>query len=213
MGTRRTKAIAEMNSDDYFRRPSKMAYHNLCEKLSPPPGTSQLLGLGLKFCIERPVPRPDIRTSIFRLRRQVRLREWLKKNASLSDNYIPNLYVPSKFDPPPASAEIEDSMMFMASEIEDQIAKNIRRRHFNLSKQQRHTLQRIQQDLRFIVVATDKNLGPAILERDNYIERVYTDHLDCRVTYLKVQHHDAIDFVADTKMILLQTSSNSRRAQ
>ena len=58
----------------YFNRPYKMAYHNLCSTLQPPPGIGSLLGLGLKFCIWSPKPSiPLINHSFDRFFLDVRL--------------------------------------------------------------------------------------------------------------------------------------------
>ena len=41
------------------------------------------------------------------------------------------------------------------------------------------------------VIATDKNLGPAIMEIDYYIQRSLTDHLDKTHTYKELSEMDA----------------------
>ena len=55
-----------------FKR-NQIAYHNLCTHLTPPPHTDQLLWLGLKFCIQRPLPKPAFDEYFERLIRDVRL--------------------------------------------------------------------------------------------------------------------------------------------
>lgn len=58
-------ALANMNPNRYFARPSNMAYHNLCTKITPPPGCASLLGLGHKYCIQTTGPVSDTKTTIF----------------------------------------------------------------------------------------------------------------------------------------------------
>jgi hypothetical protein len=45
-----------MPPKQWFTRLDQMAYHDLCSKTKPPPGTQFLLGLSEKFCIERGRP-------------------------------------------------------------------------------------------------------------------------------------------------------------
>jgi hypothetical protein len=106
----------------YYSRPNNMAYHNLCSNASPPPGIASLLGLGLKFCIESPRPNQRIGNSIRRFQRTVRLHfhfsneEKENKEANNSPTqsteddtvtYIPSLYIPSTWDPPPKLTAVE----------------------------------------------------------------------------------------------------------
>ena len=44
-------------------------------------------------------------------------------------------------------------------------------------------LSKIKKEQTFIVIATNKNLGPAIMEINYYIQRCLTDHLDQTNTY------------------------------
>ena len=57
------------------------------------------------------------------------------------------------------------------------------RLHFNLTKLQRKTLKLLHQNPKFIIFACDKNLDPAIIERKEYIKRVFQDHLLNETTY------------------------------
>ena len=65
--------IGKMKQFHYYTRPKNIAYHNLCLDASPPPGIASLLGLGLKFCIEKPKPKQKIAKSLQRFQRTVRL--------------------------------------------------------------------------------------------------------------------------------------------
>jgi hypothetical protein len=66
------------------------------------------------------------------------------------------------------------------------------RNRFNLNPQQYWVLRTLKSDHHFIVVLTDKNLGPAIMERDKYIKRVLDDHLNDTSTNTRLSHDDAV---------------------
>jgi hypothetical protein len=97
-----------------------MAFHNLCLNAQTPPGTEFLLGLGLKYCIEAPRPYQRLASSIRRIQRSVRLHFAFKDKDSDTDDkyeeaesrvkYIPSLYRPSDWQPPPAPDNAEHAM-------------------------------------------------------------------------------------------------------
>jgi hypothetical protein len=63
----------------------------------------------------------------------------------------------------------------------------------NLSSLQHRQIKMIRNDPQFIVCLTDKNLGPAILERQQYIHRVHQDHLGHTDTYKRLSETEATD--------------------
>ena len=52
-----------------------------------------------------------------------------------------------------------------------------RRVNPNLLMFQRQILNDLRNSKELLIVMTDKNLGPAVIERDVYIKRVFDDHL------------------------------------
>jgi hypothetical protein len=72
----------------------------------------------------------------------------------------------------------------------------------NLSSLQHRQIQTIRNDPRFVVCLTDKNLGPAILERRQYILRAYKDHLGQHDTYKRLTKTEAQDLLASTSSSL-----------
>ena len=50
--------LVNMSTFEYFSRPSRMAFHDLCTTKKPPLGIGTTLGLGLKFYIQSDQP-PD----------------------------------------------------------------------------------------------------------------------------------------------------------
>jgi hypothetical protein len=104
---------------------------------------------------------------------------------SNNDGFIPSLYIPSEWNPPIISHGItEVRMMAFATKLKlAAITKNRNNSRSNLRSLQHRLLNTLRNDHRFYVCLTDKNLGPAIMERQYYIQRVYQDHLDNSRTY------------------------------
>ena len=88
-----------------------MSYHNLGTS-NIPPCAHLLLGLGLKFCLERRVPQNNLRKTFSRYCRNVRITAWLEEqkqngNDMIDSKYVKKLYVKSDWDPPYARADIK----------------------------------------------------------------------------------------------------------
>ena len=60
----------------------------------------------------------------------------------------------------------------------------------NLLPYQTRTLQSLQQQHDFLICPCDKNLGPAIIERDDYIKIAMRDHLLDGRTYRRLLEMD-----------------------
>lgn len=75
-------------------------------------------------------------------------------------------------------------MMIMFEEIEHTARGSAKvRRNTNLSPLQHRLLRELANDNRFVIVPSDKNLGPALMDREIYIKRVLQDHLGNDKTY------------------------------
>lgn len=61
----------------------------------------------------------------------------------------------------------------------------------NLLPHQHMALYYLRHQKDFIVLKSDKNLGPCVLERDTYIRRALSDHLSDTATYLELSSADA----------------------
>jgi hypothetical protein len=107
----------------------------------------------------------------------------LQKSASATEtDYHPQIYIKtSRWNPPPASLEIEDGLTLFEKALKNEIHINQRTLHHkqyhNLTKLQRKTLKQLQNNRNFIIKPSDKNLGPAILNIDDYINMVLNEHL------------------------------------
>ena len=60
--------------DQYFSCIDNKSCHNLCTYLTPPRGYSDLLGLGLNFCLMTPRPKNVTDESMNRFDREMRLK-------------------------------------------------------------------------------------------------------------------------------------------
>jgi hypothetical protein len=168
-----------------YHRQKHTAYHNLCTTLQPPPQTHKLLWMGLKFCIERPLPKPPIAESLERFQYNVRIKALMANTDDGDSDYDPKLYIPSiGYEPPKATPELEQALQDFGTALTNRIQANHQRRRHNLPASTRAIIKQIGLDnTKFIVTLTDKNLGPAILERATYKQRCLTDHLLDATTY------------------------------
>jgi hypothetical protein len=94
--------------------------------------------------------------------------------------YIPQLYVKLKgCNPPPASSHTEDRLEGFEKCITEAVKnnKNIKQPFSSLTPQQRETLNILKNNKDHIILPTDKNLGPAIVNYDDYVRQVLHKHL------------------------------------
>ena len=78
-----------------------------------------------------------------------------------------------------------------------------RRGPSNLLRYQRMLLRTFRKHQEFIVVPTDKNLGPTIMERAQYIRRIQADHLSDLHTYRRLSKQEANDAISATHTAIL----------
>jgi hypothetical protein len=172
-----------------------MSYHNLCRDAKTPPGIASLLGMGLQFCVESARPNQRIDEGICRFQRSVRLHFYFaaesaknkddKDNEALVDDpestynltYIPSLYLPSTWQPPPKQDHVEFALANFDKKLNDfRRALPTHRRH-NLSPSQRNVIRELRHRTDLIIFQTDKNLGPSVAERQQYIRDLLEAHL------------------------------------
>jgi hypothetical protein len=164
-------------------QPSNLAYHNLCTHSKIPPGTRELLGLNLKYCLASSQLNNEINPTIqkmaYAIRTQYNLQTIDKPNNS---DYIKQIYIKNKsWNPEPAPLDIEDKITHFEKQLENQqktLVSTTQSRNFrNLTYPQSVTLRRLKLDGNLTIKNTDKNLGPAIMETEDYITQILKDHL------------------------------------
>ena len=172
---------------------SQTAYHNLCTSIPPPTGIGQLLWNGLKFCIEKPLPKPRLDQTFARLERDLRLKHHWSDQDCDADDYDRKLYIKSDWVPDTPTPELDAGLALFKTRICEAVKNNQvgKRRQHNLPTMARSLLQNLPNSLDHIILNTDKNLGPAILERYIYIQRCLHDHLLDQKTYHRMSKEAA----------------------
>ena len=61
----------------------------------------------------------------------------------------------------------------------------------NLTQREHKMLQTLTEDLRFIIFMAEKNLGPCIMERERYIQKALTEHLEKGNAYKRLKKQQA----------------------
>ena len=189
-----------MTSSEYFARPLNRQLHNLLDFGKPTPGLTSVLGMGLNFCIKKPLPTNIIKNTFDRLRRDVRRINFWYNNVSDDSDYNPKLYISRHkwFDRAPLPVEMgidnfeAEYLQLSKRRYNRPTTPNISQAKLQLAAQQKendHT----------IVVPADKNLGPCILDRERYITRAMEEHLGDEDTYAIIS-----DKAADSMMDLLR---------
>ena len=183
-----------MSAFYYFNRPTNLAFHDLTSRLSPPQNLRSLLGLGLKFI---PTPHQSTMSSTLfsengafpRLNRQIDLRCFFVDSDHLnpsepSEGYNPRMYIASEWNPP--FSNVPRPLSRRLAHFEHVTTSHFRKKLRvtpNLLRHQRFALESLRQQKYFLIVACDKNLGPSIIERDEYIKLAFRDHLSDPHTY------------------------------
>ena len=191
-----TTALLGMKLSDYFKliKPNTPAYHNLCTTMQPPKGTADLLWNGLKFCVEKPLPKPKLEETIERLTNDVRRQFFWNDTTTIDDDFNHKLYVKSSWSPPKASPTIEAALVAFKDKTTTLVQQNLQeqKRQHNLSRIPRNLLRTLPDNTDFIFPPADKNLGPCVLERSTYKVRCYTDHLSDTSTYRRLTQASAL---------------------
>lgn len=182
---------------DYWLRTTKLVFHDLTSYLTPPRNLRTLLGQGMKF-----IPTPYKTTSfsdlnkdrmgLHHLERSLRLACFFLAHPLPDTNYNPKLWIPSDWQPHENyfPTIISRRMQQFAIKIKQLFATH--RALSNLSLPHRHALTYLRKQTDFLVVHCDKNLGPALIERDAYIRFAFRDHLNDSDTYQILTKDEAI---------------------
>jgi len=193
-----TLHLSDLPAWFYYQHPSNLSCHDLTRHTYaiPPLNFRALLGLGLKF-----IPRPRYTTSTIIKKSIDRIRKDLFNKclyAGSNDTYDPYLYAPSNRRPPEhlVPSELKNRIDSFAAGLRTLYRK--RRAPSNLLPHQRHCLDTLSTCTDIMVVKTDKNLGPAILERKRYLTLAYNDHLLDKATYVKLTPARADQYIKES---------------
>ena len=101
---------------------SNKGFHNLCTTIPPPPGTSDLLWNGLKFCLQKALPKPQLDTTFTRRTQDIRRQAyWSSTPVDPDESYNPKLYIKSHWEPPEAPPALEDAIAKLHQHLHSQV--------------------------------------------------------------------------------------------
>ena len=201
--------LAKMPTWYYFSRPSNMAFHDFTKQHKPQKKLRSLLGLGLKF-----IPTPSLTNSWSRLKKSsynrlfhsvhLRLHFAGEPPSEGTTSYDPKLYVHSTWTPPhwtiPPIA-LEERLSCFSTAL-NKLFKT-RKGKPNLLPHQHRALRTLQQQQTFLIVPCDKNLGPAIIERHDYLKIAMWDHLSDTTTYKSLTTSEIDRYFSEIKKHIL----------
>ena len=190
--------IGNMPTKQYYNRPNVMTFHNLCTdpNLQPPPTLGNLLGLGLKFCIQEKRPSEnDLDEAIKRFEKDARTKYTFAGTPDNNTDYNKKIYIKSGWKPKEGSTHLEEGLEKFRNAIYTCREETLSHTSpsTNLTAFQHQLLKQMQGNPELITLETDKNLGPAIMGRREYIECVLKEHLLCGKTYTQIPKRTAIN--------------------
>jgi hypothetical protein len=166
-----------------------MAFHDLTTRMKPPNNVRSLLGLNLKFV---PNPTRNIPWATFdkvilpRFDRYLRVKVFMEGVEEDPENpYNPKMYALSDWIPPNlfTPLDIRERLSAFKTALKTQYKPH--RCRSNLMKHQQRSLNLLRNQDNFIIVQCDKNLGPEIIKKDEYI-KLDLLHLQDTTTYRRL---------------------------
>ena len=166
-----------------------MTYHDLrspTEFSENPLKLGCLLGLGHKLCIQEECPKRNMLDETFqRFCRDVRLR-YTFVGVKSNDAYKKKIYVKSDWDPGAANDETEEILSTFERKLQTEQEFSLARpRATNLSKHQYSILNHHCPNKNITILICNKNLGPAVMQREKYIKEVLRQHLQNKKSIYK----------------------------
>ena len=182
----------------YFARPAHVAFHNLTKNYTIPVHLRSLLGLGLNYCLRQPSLLGFRAVDAQRFRRDI----FTKMIFAGDTSDIPPLYARSNWEPNPSQVplELRARTSFFFQELKKSF--QTRRAPTNLLPLQTAAFRYLRSSDHLLVLKTDKNLGPAIMQVSQYKELAYTDHLSHQQTYRRLTLEQASTRIQTIQLIL-----------
>ena len=168
--------------------PRNLEFHNLSH-VTLTRDQSRTLGLGLKF---RPMLRPPIArvfdNQIQDFCRSVRLHYKFADQPDDPD-FNPKLYVKTGWNPPREDPDLEENLYKIRQELLENFNQTPPRWTNNLTFDERSGLRELKENPTVRVLATDKNLGPALVSTE-WVEKETLKHLNDIQSYAQVTKGD-----------------------
>ena len=197
---------------NYFHRPTNMAFHDLTTTIPPPKNLRSLLGLSLKFI---PNPRYNVPwdhyhdTTIPRLVQSLKVKiffatQWANNDDNNDADYNPRMYSPTGWVPPEKLSPFPKELHWRLQQFQTLLKTMVKRQksRSNLLRPQRLSLNYLRSQEHLLVVQCDKNLGPALIERDKYVQLVLRDHLSDDRTYQRLTTQEATSSANRIQLLL-----------
>merc|ERR1711920_351963 len=185
-----------------FNQPRSLAFHDLTSAISPSANLRSLLGLNLKFISTPPHSASWSQfesTSLTRFNNDFKLKAWLAGKEP-DPNYTSKLHTKSNWIPPdhifPFPRELPRRINSFSEQLHKQFKKTKSRSNLNVL--QRKALSHLRSQRELLVVQCDKNLGPAVIERDACIKTALNSHLSNTMVCRKL--HPASIPLCQTRM-------------
>ena len=209
----KTTVLKSVSTSKYFNPITNLTFHNLCKKHAPPTGTKQLLGLGHKFIPQRPLPTQNLHSTFSEFARNVRLKYTFSDDNQNSNTFTKNdrkIYIKSTWSPEHGNNELENRLNKFHTHLQYLTSRNLQsiNKSTNLTRPQTETLSKLKADPHTITLLTDKNLGPVVMDRQEYINRVFSDHLLDNNTYQRLSKQEADQKLDEILEYLLYTFEN-----
>ena len=172
---------------DIPRQPNNLKVHNLCrDKGKISKDLLETLGLNLGFGIALPPKKDKIPIDFEKIRRDIRIKFIEFPDEYDNKAFNKKLYIKKKNDIPLAKAPraIERAINNFETATKEAFRNSWKRPFIgNLEKKKIELLREIRKERKYIIVGADKNLGPCIIELDQYINKCLTVHLNSTTTY------------------------------
>ena len=188
----------------YYSRPINVAFHNLCNSsFILPNGIKQILGLGLNFC-----PRPNVSTKHTAVQTSRFYRDCCTRmffGNTIKTNQESGLFARSNWAPDinEIPSEFRARISYFIQKINYMFKKTVKAQT-NFLPTQLHAFNWLRHNQHVIVFPTDKNLGPAIMERKEYINIALTEHLSDESTYRQLDENIAQRRIKTIQIIIKQ---------
>jgi hypothetical protein len=149
--------------------------------------------------------------------RTIRISYYLKENnLGHKSQYEKQIYIKNNtWHPPPAPLHIEDRISSFEKLLKEKhnilVNKHKQRNLLNLTPLQKKVFDHLKQNHNIIIKPTDKNLGPAIMDTEDYIQQVLKDHLLTK-DYMQLTQYEALSKMEKIKNLLkdiISTNKNS----
>lgn len=211
--------LAKTPTAIYFSIPQNISFHNLCKKIAIPIGSNNLLGLGHKFILQQYKPRNLLNKSIESFKREARLKHFFyEETPSDSNNTFTDtpkkLYIKSDWEPPMGNKILETKLSNFATALRNKRIILPQKRCTNLNNLQLHVLKQLKNSNDIIVLLADKNLGPVLMDKDTYLTRIHTEHLNDTTTYQPIAKFIALhtynNLRTKLKLLFLPTPTNKK---